>query len=88
MVRKALWNAYPEVLHKQGPIDEERNYLRNTWPHFLYPSQLRGYAVNNHVENNYSTILSSVKCSDHIVNNCLEHKVFYEDGLAPLFDAF
>ena len=50
MVRKALWNAYPEVLHKQGPIDEERNYLRNTWPHFLYPSQLGGYAVNNHVE--------------------------------------
>ena len=87
MVRKALWNAYPEVLHKQGPIDEERNYLRNTWPHFLYPSQLGGYAVNNHVENNYSTILSSVKCSDHIVNNCLEPKVFYEDGLAPLFDA-
>ena len=54
--------------------------------HFLYPSQMVGHAVNDHVENNYSTILSNVKCADHIVNNCLEPKVFYEDGLAPLFD--
>ena len=54
--------------------------------HFLYPGQVGGYAVNNHVENNYSTNLSSVKCSDHFVNSCLEPKVFYEDGLAPLFD--
>ena len=45
------------------------------------------YAVNNHVENNYSTILSRVKCANHIVNNYLEPKVFYEDGLAPLFVA-
>ena len=54
--------------------------------HFLYPGQVGGYEVNNHIENNYTTILSSVECSDHIVNNCLEPKVFYEDGLAPLFD--
>ena len=54
--------------------------------HFLYPSQLRSYADNNHVTNNYAKILSNVKCSDHFVNSCLEPKVFYEDGLAPLFD--
>ena len=61
-------------------------FLSVTLHIFLHPSQMVGHAVNDHVENNYSTILSNVKCADHIVNNCLEPKVFYEDGLAPFFD--
>ena len=55
--------------------------------HFVYSGQVGSYNQYPCIENNYATILNNVKCSDHIVNACVEHKVFYDDSLAPFFDS-
>ena len=55
--------------------------------HFLYSGQVGGYSQSPRIENNYATIMSNVKCSDHLVNVCIEPEVYYDDGLAPFFDS-
>jgi len=46
--------------------------------HFLYPGQVGDYANSNHIENNSPTLMSYIKCSDHVVNVCCEPKVISE----------
>ena len=54
--------------------------------HFLYHDQLRSMAKDDFVETHFSTIIANVQCPEQVVNNCVEPKSFYIDGLAPLFD--
>ena len=55
--------------------------------HFLHSGQVGGYSQSPRIENNYTTIMSNVKCSDHFVNMCVDPDVYYSDGLAPFFDS-
>ena len=54
--------------------------------HFLHPGQVGNFDSSYRVESNYKTIISKVKCSDTIVNTCLDPKASYEDSLGPLFE--
>ena len=73
-------------MHGQALLIDKQLIPFGNSEHFLYHGQVGGYDKSPHIENNYSTILSSIKCSDHFVNTCLEPKAHYEDGLAPFFD--
>ena len=54
--------------------------------HFLYQRQASGLKQPSKIENNYHAIMSDIKCSEALVNNCFEPKAIYPDGLAPFFE--
>ena len=54
--------------------------------HFLYPGQVGNFDTTYRVESNYKTILAGVRCSEAVVNTCLDPKATYADGLGPILD--
>ena len=54
--------------------------------HFLYPGLVGNFDTTYRVESNYKTILAGVRCSEAVVNTCLDPKATYADGLGPILD--
>ena len=51
----------------------------------MYCDQI-GKVVNSSHENNFNTIVSSVKCPTNLVDIAVTPRETYEDPLAPFFD--
>ena len=74
-------------MHGQALCIENKLSPFGNSAHFLYKGQVGGYDKSPRIENNYNAILADIQCPSNIVNNCLEPKAVYEDGLAPFFDS-
>ena len=61
-------------MHGQALLVADKLIPFGNSEHFLYNGQVGGYSQRPCIENNYSIILSSIKCSNHRVNTCLEPK--------------